>query len=166
MCLATQSTVWTPAPLSKEAEVKAREIMTSDNLECVTRQDSLTRAAQIMRDADIGALPVVEDTQSMRVIGVITDRDITVRHVAGDNSDDCVVGDHMSDGRIHTVAPDDDVDSVMRTMKSEQIRRVPVVENDRLVGIIAQADIATSKIDDEDTGEVVERISQPDRSIL
>jgi CBS domain-containing protein len=140
--------------------VKARELMT-DKVECVTRQDSLSRAAQLMRDADIGALPVVEDQNSMRLVGVITDRDIAVRHVAGDNTDDCSVGDHMTSGRLFTASPDDDVESVMRTMKSEQVRRVPVVENERLVGMIAQADIARSHVDDEETGEVVERISEP-----
>jgi CBS domain-containing protein len=142
--------------------MKARDIMTS-NLECVTREDTLARAARIMRDADIGAVPVVDDTRSMRLVGVITDRDITVRHVAGDNSADCKVGDHMTSDRLFRASPDDDVDTVMRTMKSEQVRRVPVVEGDRLVGIIAQADIATDDIEDEKTGEVVERISEPDR---
>jgi CBS domain-containing protein len=144
--------------------VKARDLMTSDKLECVTRQDSLTRAAQIMRDSDIGAVPVVEDSTSMRLVGVITDRDITVRHVAGDNADDCVVGDHMSEGRLFTAKPDDDVDTVLRTMKDQQVRRVPVVDGERLVGIIAQADVARSHVDDEDTGEVVERISEPGRT--
>jgi CBS domain-containing protein len=147
---------------AEEEHMKAREIMSS-NLECVTRQDSLSRAAQIMKQADIGAVPVVEDETSMRLIGVITDRDIAVRHVAGDNAEDCKVGDHMTEGRLHTCSPDDDVDTVMRTMKSEQVRRVPVVEGDRLVGIIAQADIATERIDDAKTGEVVERISEPRR---
>lgn len=143
--------------------MKAREIMTPD-VECVTRQDSLSRAAQIMRDSDVGSVPVVEDRNSMRLVGVITDRDIAVRHVAGDNSPDCSVGDHMTSGRVHTVRPDDDVNDVMRTMKSEQVRRVPVVENDRIVGIIAQADIATSHADDEETGETVEKISEPGRN--
>jgi CBS domain-containing protein len=142
--------------------MKAREIMSS-NIECVTREDSLTRAAQLMRDADIGAVPVVESHDSMRLVGVITDRDIAVRHVAGDNSDNCKVGDHMTSGRIYTASPDDDVDDVMRTMKTEQVRRVPVVDGERLVGIIAQADIATEDVDDARTGEVVERISEPNR---
>jgi CBS domain-containing protein len=142
--------------------MKAREIMSS-NIECVTREDSLTRAAQLMRDADIGAVPVVESHDSMRLVGVITDRDIAVRHVAGDNSDNCTVGDHMTSGRIYTASPDDDVDDVMRTMKTEQVRRVPVVDGERLVGIIAQADIATEDVDDARTGEVVERISEPNR---
>jgi CBS domain-containing protein len=142
--------------------MKAREVMSS-NVEWVTREDSLTRAAQLMKQADIGAVPVVDSQDSMRLVGVITDRDIAIRHVAGDNADDCKVGDHMTDGRIHTCSPDDELDTVMRTMKTEQVRRVPVVEGDRLVGMIAQADIATEAIDDARTGEVVERISESNR---
>jgi CBS domain-containing protein len=142
--------------------MKAREIMSSD-LECVTRQDSLTRAAQIMKQSNIGAVPVVDDSSSMRLVGVITDRDIAVRHVAGDNSQDCTVGDHMTEGRLFTCSPDDDVDQVLRTMQSRQVRRVPVVDGERLVGIIAQADVATELSDDRRTGETVERISESDR---
>jgi CBS domain-containing protein len=140
--------------------MKARDIMTS-TLECVTREDSVQEAARRMRDSDVGALPVVEDRQSMRLVGVITDRDIAIRHVAGDDSAKCSVGDHMSSDRMFTASPDDDVDQVMETMKAEQVRRVPVCEGDRLVGIIAQADIATSHPSDKDTGEVVEKISEP-----
>jgi CBS domain-containing protein len=142
--------------------MKAREIMSSD-VEVLTREDSLTRAAQIMRDADIGAVPVVDDRNSMRLIGLITDRDIVVRSVASEGPSTGSVGDHMTSDRIFTASPDDDVETVMRTMKSEQVRRVPVCEGDRLVGIIAQADIATEDIEDERTGEVVERISEPRR---
>ena len=139
--------------------MKARDIMTA-NVECVTREDNLTRAAEIMRDNDIGAVPVVDDRNSMRLVGVITDRDITVRHVAGDNSDECRVGDHMS-GNLHSVGPDDDVDRVLETMKTHQVRRVPVVEGERIVGIIAQADIATEGVGDRKTGDTVEQISEP-----
>jgi CBS domain-containing protein len=142
--------------------MKARELMTS-NVETVTREDSLTRAAQLMKQADVGAIPVVESRDSMRLVGLITDRDIAVRHVAGDNADDCKVGDHMTEGRLFTCSPDDEMDTVMKTMKTEQVRRVPVVEGDRLVGIIAQADIATEDVDDAKTGEVVERISESNR---
>lgn len=142
--------------------MKARDIMTS-NLECVTRQDSLQEAARRMRDSDVGSIPVVEDRQSMRLVGLITDRDIAVRHVAGDNSPECSVGDHMTSDRLHTVSPEDDVDTVMRTMKAEKVRRVPVCEGDRLVGMIAQADIATDAASDRKTGDVVEKISEPGR---
>jgi CBS domain-containing protein len=142
--------------------MKAREVMSS-SVETVTREDSLTRAAQLMKQADVGAIPVVESQDSMRLVGLITDRDIAVRHVAGDNADDCKVGDHMTEGRLFTCSPDDELETVMKTMKTEQVRRVPVVEGDRLVGIIAQADIATEDVDDAKTGEVVERISEPNR---
>jgi CBS domain-containing protein len=142
--------------------MKARDIMTPDP-ECVTRDDSLQRAAEIMRDVDIGAVPVVADRSSKKLVGIITDRDITVRHVAGDNRGECRVGDHMTSGRLFTVSPDDDTSRVLDRMKSEQVRRIPVTEGDRLVGIIAQADIATEGFDDEVTGEVVERISEPNR---
>lgn len=142
--------------------MKARDIMTA-NPECVTRDDSLQRAAEIMRDVDVGAVPVVDDRTSKRLVGIITDRDITVRHVAGDNNRECRVGDHMTSGRLFTVSPDDDAERVIQRMKSEQVRRIPVTEGDRIVGIIAQADVATEGFSDEETGEVVERISEPKR---
>lgn len=140
--------------------MKARELMTS-NPECVTRDDEIKRAAQIMRDVDVGVVPVVDDRSSMRLVGLITDRDITIRHVAGDDKDNCRVGDHMTSGRLFTVSPDDDVNTVLDGMKREQVRRVPVTEGERLVGIIAQADIATDMSRDKETGELVERISEP-----
>jgi CBS domain-containing protein len=143
--------------------MKARDIMTS-NPECVTAEDDLQAAARIMRDSNVGIVPVVDDRSSMRLRGVITDRDIVVRHVAGENRENCRVGDHMSDGRVHSVRPDDDLEAVTRIMKSEQVRRVPVCEEgDRLVGIIAQADLAVDTNDDDRTGRVVREISEPGR---
>ncbi|HEY8470760.1 MAG TPA: CBS domain-containing protein, partial [Longimicrobiales bacterium] len=122
--------------------MKARDIMTSD-LKVVTPNDPVSRAAEIMRDANVGIIPVVEDTSSMRLRGVITDRDIAVRHVAERHTQECRVGDHMTSDRIDTVRPDTDVDEVVRLMERDQIRRIPVVdEGQRLVGIIAQADLA------------------------
>lgn len=142
--------------------MRARDIMTSE-VEVVTQDDSLSRAAKLMRDSDVGSLPVVDDRQAMNIIGMITDRDIAVRHVAEDHPAECVVGDHMTSGRIHSVQPDSDIEDVMRTMKSEQVRRVVVAEGDRIVGIISQADLATSDGIEEETGEVVGRISEPKR---
>ncbi|NLG63195.1 MAG: CBS domain-containing protein [Candidatus Cloacimonetes bacterium] len=141
--------------------MKARDIMTS-NPQCVTREDSLADAARIMRSADTGFVPVVDDRGSMRLSGVITDRDIAIRHVADNHPDRCTVGDHMSTG-VRTVSPDDDVKDVMKLMKTEQVRRVPVVENERLVGVIAQADLATHHVGDKEVGETVEKISEPAR---
>jgi CBS domain-containing protein len=140
---------------------KARDIMTA-NPQCVTPEDSISRAAEIMRDSDVGVVPVVEDQGSMRLAGVVTDRDIAVRVVAEGRNSDCRAREVMSSG-LATVRPDDDVDSVLRLMKAEQVRRVPVVEGDRLVGIIAQADVATDLHSDRKTGDVVEKISEPGR---
>lgn len=141
--------------------MKARDVMTP-NPQCVTREDTLAHAARIMRTADTGFVPVVDDRTSMRLTGVITDRDIAVRHVADDHPNECNVGDHMSSG-VRTVRPDDDVDDVMKVMKAEQIRRVPVVDNDRIVGVIAQADLATHHVGDRKVGDTVEKISEPTR---
>lgn len=139
---------------------KARDIMTA-NPQVVTPTDSVSRAAEIMRDSDVGVVPVVEDQGSMRLAGVVTDRDIAIRVVAEGRKGDTSTRDVMSSG-LATVGPDDDLSHVLDLMKSEQVRRIPVVENDRLVGIIAQADVATQG-NDSKTGEVVEKISEPNR---
>lgn len=140
---------------------KARDIMTA-NPQVVTPTDSVSQAAAIMRDSDVGVVPVVDDQGSMRLAGVVTDRDIAVRLVAEGRNGDTSAGDIMSSG-LATVRPDDDISSVLNLMKSEQVRRIPVVEGDRLVGIIAQADVATDLGSDRKTGDVVEKISEPQR---
>jgi CBS domain-containing protein len=139
--------------------MKARDIMTA-NPRVVTASDSISRAAEIMRDTDVGIVPVVEDSGSMRLAGVVTDRDIAVRIVAEGRDGSVNVREIMSSG-LATVRPDDDLNRVTELMKREQVRRVPVVEGDRLVGIIAQADVAREG-SDRKTGDVVEKISEPE----
>lgn len=139
--------------------MKARDIMTA-NPRVVTASDSISRAAEIMRDTDVGIVPVVEDSGSMRLAGVVTDRDIAVRIVAEGRDGNVNVREIMSSG-LATVRPDDDLSRVTELMKREQVRRVPVVEGDRLVGIIAQADVAREG-SDRKTGDVVEKISEPE----
>lgn len=141
--------------------MKARDIMTA-NPQVVTPDDSVARAAEIMRDRDVGVVPVVDDAGSMRLAGVVTDRDIAVRCVAEGRDCTTNVREVMSSGHIATVQPDDDLTRITDIMKSEQVRRVPVVEGDRLVGIVAQADVAREG-KDRQTGEVVEKISEPGR---
>lgn len=143
--------------------MKARDLMT-ERPEFVTPDDSVSHAARIMRDADVGSIPVVDDRSSMRLMGVITDRDIAVRHVAEGHQEDCPVEAHMSAQQLGTVRADSDQEEVTDLMEREQIRRVPVVEEgDRLIGIIAQADIATrlGPQDSAQVKEVVEKISEP-----
>ena len=143
--------------------MKARELMTS-NPECVTQEDSLQRAASIMRDRDIGAVPVVSDTNSRRLVGIVTDRDIAIRHVAEGRTGSSKVGDVMSSGRIATAREDDSVDRVMELIKEHKVRRIPVVgNNDEIVGMIAQADLALEARNEKKVERTVEKISEPGR---
>ncbi|MGH7468917.1 MAG: CBS domain-containing protein [Longimicrobiales bacterium] len=142
--------------------MRARDIMTG-NPQYVTTQDSVQRAAQIMRDNDIGMVPAVDDRESCRLRGVLTDRDIAVRCVAENRNGDSRVIDLMSRDLV-TARPDDQLEEVMDRMKAEQVRRIPVIDDgDRLLGIIAQADIALEGPGDQATATVVERISEPGR---
>ena len=137
--------------------MKARDIMTA-NPRTVTPDDSVGRAAEIMREADVGVVPVVEDAGSMRLAGIVTDRDLALRIVAEGRDSSATVREVMSSG-LKTVRPDDDLDRVTELMKTEQVRRIPVCDGDRLVGIIAQADVAREG-SDRKTGDVVEKISR------
>jgi CBS domain-containing protein len=129
--------------------MKARDIMTKDVL-AVTPEDHVTRAAHLMLDFDVGLIPVVADQVTRRLVGVITDRDITVRHTAHGHRANCEVGEHMSSAPLHAVRPDDHAHDVIGRMRHEKIRRMPVIDDEhRLVGIIAQADIALALGDAE-----------------
>ena len=143
--------------------MKARDIMTAHPA-VVTPNVAIEHAATIMRDLDVGMLPVVEDYTSMRLCGVITDRDIAIRYVPRRHGARGSVRSHMTAGPIHTVAADVDIDDAVRLMELARVRRLPVVGHDgRLEGIIATADIA------RDVGvsrpwtmaEVMERVSTP-----
>lgn len=120
----------------------ARQLMSS-TVRTVTAHDSVADAARIMRASDVGMLPVVDDPSSMHLVGVITDRDIAVRCVADGHEPTCRVGTHMTSTKLATVGPDSGEDEVIAKMEVHQVRRLPVVEMERLVGVIAQADIAT-----------------------
>lgn len=123
----------------------------------VSPTDSLTDAAVAMRDQDVGSLPVVDADQ---VVGIITDRDIVVRAVAEKNDPQTVrVGDVASSDLV-TVVPDHDLDEALALMARHRVRRLPVVEEGRLVGVVAQADVAIDA-NDTDAGAMLAAISQP-----
>jgi CBS domain-containing protein len=135
---------------------KVRDAMTP-GVRSVAPTDSLTDAAAGMRDEDVGSLPVVEGD---RVVGIITDRDIVVRAVAeGADSRTGKVGD-VSSGDPVTVGPDEDLDDALELMAHHRVRRLPVVEDGRLVGVVAQADVALAA-KEKDSGRMLEEISQP-----
>ena len=143
--------------------MKARDLMTK-NPECVTREDTLQRAASIMRDSDIGAIPVVSDNGSKKLVGIVTDRDIAIRHVAEGHTGDHTVGEVMSSGHVASAREDDDVNRVMELMREHKVRRIPVVgSNEEVIGMIAQADLARDARDESEVERTVEKISEPGR---
>lgn len=142
--------------------MKVREIMTPDP-EVVTPDHLVSDAAKLMAYLDVGIVPVVDDEGSRLLKGVITDRDIAVRHVAERHEEDCPVSDHMSEATV-TVGPEDDVHDVLRQMREARVRRVPVVDGPgKIVGIVAQADLAVKlgPSEPEVVEETIERISEP-----
>jgi CBS domain-containing protein len=122
--------------------MKAREIMTASPY-VVMADEPIGRAAELMLRHDVGLIPVVDDYSNLHLEGVITDRDIAVRHVAFPHTGDCIVRDHMTKGSLEVVRSDDHVHDVIGRMRKQQLRRMPVVDADhRVLGVIAQADIA------------------------
>jgi len=123
--------------------MKVKEIMTAGP-RAVLPGDTVRRAADVMRELNIGAVPVVEDLTSKKLSGIITDRDITVRCTSAGHTPNCFVRQHMTAMPLQTIHPDDDVSEVFEKMERAQVRRIPVVTPEGvLVGIIAQADLAT-----------------------
>jgi CBS domain-containing protein len=134
-----------------------RDVMTP-NVHAASPTDSLASAAEIMSSQDVGSLPVVENG---RLIGVLTDRDIVVRAVAERVTPETLnVGDVASRQPV-TVQPDEDLDEALRLMAHHRVRRLPVVEEGRLVGMLSQADLA-GEAKEKKVGEMLEEISQPD----
>jgi CBS domain-containing protein len=133
-----------------------RDVMTG-NPRSIGVSASVAEAARLMRDGDIGSLPV---TDGETLVGMITDRDITTRVVAeAADPQTTSVGDVSSRDAI-SVGPDDDLDEALGLMARHQVRRLTVVEDGRLVGIVAQADIALRE-NETKTGQLVEAISEP-----
>ncbi|HZU20001.1 MAG TPA: CBS domain-containing protein [Gaiellaceae bacterium] len=119
--------------------------------------DSIVDAAKLMKGEDAGIAPIVEGD---RLVGVITDRDIAVRVVAEGRDPQATKVEEIASQNVVTVDPQQDLDEALRLMAQHQVRRLPVVEEDgRLVGIVAQADVARHA-DAQRTGEVVEQISE------
>lgn len=139
--------------------MRVKEIMSKDPA-CCTRETSLQDVAVLMAEYDCGEIPVVDNMQSKRPVGVVTDRDITVRTVAlGKNPLELRARDCMSSPAV-TVTPETAVDDCCKLMEENQLRRVPVVdESGCCCGIVSQADIA-SNASKGDAGEMVKEVSR------
>lgn len=143
----------TAGPQAQQQQV--REVMTTQPAS-VTPTTSVVEAARLLKQHNVGSLPVVEAGQ---LNGIITDRDIALRVVADERDATTVTVTDIASSNPTTIRPDQRLDEALHLMAKQQIRRLPVVENGRLVGILAQADIAANA-DDAHTGEMLEQISR------
>ncbi len=145
----------TEAETSAISRRKCREIMTK-NVRTATRDMSLGEVAALMRDGDMGAVPVVD---GVKLIGIVTDRDIVIRVIAEGKDAGTPISEAMTT-EMFTVAPDDFVFEAIRLMGDKQIRRIPVIDdNGKLAGIIAMADVALETEDEREIAETLEEIS-------
>lgn len=135
---------------------KVADVMTQ-RPRAVTPQTPLTEVANVMEAEDVGAVPLVDGD---RLVGIVTDRDIVIRAVAKGKDPSGMPASAVSSRELLTVSPDDDLSEALKVMAQHQVRRLPVItDDDRLVGVVSQADVALQG-KDKDTGEVLEGISR------
>lgn len=135
----------------------ARDLMTPDPT-CVKEGQTLAKAARMLRDLDIGSMPICGDDNRLK--GMLTDRDIVVKCIASGGDPNTVTAGELAEGKPVTIGADDDIRDALRMMQEHQVRRLPVIDGHDLVGIIAQADVARELSPDQ-TAETVEQISEP-----
>jgi CBS domain-containing protein len=141
--------------------MRIKEVMTS-GAECVHSETTIQQAAEKMKKLKVGALPITEND---KLIGMITDRDITVRSTsAGSNPQICSIKDVMTPGVV-CCYEDQNVSEALQLMHNKQIRRLPVLDrHDHLVGMVSLGDLATETPDKRQLGQTLEAISRPDNS--
>jgi len=140
-----------------------RDVMTTQLYTCQP-QDPVSKAAKLMRDHNVGAVPIVEQRGSDQyLLGIITDRDICIRCVAQDKPNSTPCSEVMSDRKLVVGTLDMTVDEAAELMAREKIRRLPVVDNQRLVGIVALGDLAVRDRFVDEAGQALSDISEPAR---
>lgn len=139
--------------------MKVKDIMTK-NVAYINPEASVIEAAQLMQKHNVGSVPVMD---SSGIVGIVTDRDIVVRNIAhGKSPHDTHVKDVMT-SQVATVTPDTNVDDMTELMSRHQIRRIPVIQNNTLVGIVALGDMATCPGADMEASEALSEISKPSK---
>jgi CBS domain-containing protein len=135
----------------------ARDIMSPD-CECIGENDTALDAAKRLADLNVGSMPICGEDDRLK--GMLTDRDIVVKVLAQGKDPGQVRAGELGagDGNTITIGADDSVEEALRTMSQYKVRRLPVIDGKRLVGIVSQADIARN-LDEEQVGELVEAIS-------
>lgn len=142
--------------------MKINEVMTPDPA-CCEISDSAHKAALIMRELNVGIVPIVESELSMKLVGVVTDRDLCLKIVAEGRDPKGVKLQECMTSELVTCKPDDDMQTVLQLMQQNQVRRIPVVgEDNRIEGIVATADmVLCGEFGSEDIDETMQDISEP-----
>jgi len=133
----------------------ARDVMSSDT-ECIGENDTVADAAKMLADLNVGSVPICGEDDRLK--GMITDRDIAIEVVAQGKDPSDVKASTLGGEEVVTIGADDSIDEALRTMKEHKIRRLPVIDDQRLVGMVSIADLARN-IEDSQTGDLVEAIS-------
>lgn len=133
----------------------ARDIM-AEGAECVATDDSLTLAAQQMKRLGVGALPICGSDKKIK--GVLTDRDIVIRGLATGKDPGRTNAGSFNDGEAVTIGADDSVDELLNVMIDHQVKRLPVIDGQTLVGMVSVADVARA-LPNPDTGQLIEALS-------
>ena len=139
------------------------QLMTHDPV-CCLASDTVDRAAQLMRQEDAGSLPVIENHQNKKLLGIITDRDIALKVVADKRDVGSTRAQEVMTRNPVTCRADYDIQVALNAMASNQVRRIPVVdEKNQIVGIISQSDVATRVNEPARTAQLVKGISESTR---
>ena len=139
---------------------KCYEVMTKDPV-CCLPNDSVAKTAALMKSEDIGSIPVIENEQTQKLVGIVTDRDLALKVVAEGRDPKTTKVETVMTHNVVTCRAEDDLQKALDAMAGHQLRRIPIVDNDnKILGIIAQADVATRANQPEKTAEMVMEISQ------
>lgn len=139
---------------------KCDEVMTKNPV-CCLPNDMVAKAAELMKSGNIGSIPVIENEQTRKLVGIVTDRDLALKIVAEGLDAKSTKVEAVMTRKVVTCLAGDDLQKALDAMAEHQLRRIPVVDNDnKIQGIIAQADVATRVDQPEKTAEMVKEISQ------
>ena len=128
---------------------------------CCLPGDMVMKAAELMKNGNIGSIPVIENEHSKKLVGIVTDRDLALMIVAEGRDAKSTKVEEVMTRKIVTCHTEDDLQKALDAMSEHQLRRIPIVDNNnKIVGIIAQADVATRVNQPEKTAEIVKQISQ------
>jgi CBS domain-containing protein len=137
------------------------EVMTKNPV-CCLPSDIVSKVAELMKSRDIGPIPIIENEQTMKLVGIVTDRDLALKIVADGRDPKTTKAEAVMTREVVTCRGEDDMQNALDAMFGHKLRRIPVIDNNnRIVGIIAQADVATRVDQPEKTAAMVRGISQP-----